>query len=214
MINTCRHTKFVHRIWWIHIQKHDNWASWTCEFTYVCWVCCEMVSPRNTMCISTRIMNYDTMTRYSSILYSIWLCCWNSVISKSMLNWVYFSLLLRQQIQTTHLYIPIRSADSHHYKIQVIFLHKKHTSDVCPVALTAVNSALVSAASQCWKKPSPWQQSTKPLVLMNWGYIYVLRCSIAGCPHLTPDVWPRNHQLPLTLSWQLGFGPNLGPNSS
>ena len=28
--NTCRHTKFVHRIWWIHV----NWASWTREFTY------------------------------------------------------------------------------------------------------------------------------------------------------------------------------------
>ena len=26
----CRHTKFVHRIRWIHV----NWASWTREFTY------------------------------------------------------------------------------------------------------------------------------------------------------------------------------------
>ena len=33
-INTCRYTKFVHRIWLIHVQKHVNWASWTREFTY------------------------------------------------------------------------------------------------------------------------------------------------------------------------------------
>ena len=29
-VNTCRHTKCVHRIRWIHV----NWASWTREFTY------------------------------------------------------------------------------------------------------------------------------------------------------------------------------------
>ena len=33
-VNTCQHTKFVHRIWWIQVQKHMNWASWTREFTY------------------------------------------------------------------------------------------------------------------------------------------------------------------------------------
>ena len=33
-VNTCRHTKFVHTIWWIHVRKHVNWASWTCEVTY------------------------------------------------------------------------------------------------------------------------------------------------------------------------------------
>ena len=44
MVSTCWHTKFVHRIRWIHLQKHVNWASWTREFTYrtwvvVCWRC-------------------------------------------------------------------------------------------------------------------------------------------------------------------------------
>jgi len=33
-VNTYRHTKFVHRIQWINVWKHVNWASWTCEFTY------------------------------------------------------------------------------------------------------------------------------------------------------------------------------------
>jgi hypothetical protein len=28
------YTKFVHRIQWIHVRKHVNWASWTREFTY------------------------------------------------------------------------------------------------------------------------------------------------------------------------------------
>ena len=28
-VNTCRHTKFFHRIQWIHVRKHVNWASWT-----------------------------------------------------------------------------------------------------------------------------------------------------------------------------------------
>ena len=35
MGNMCRHTKFVHRIRWIHV----NWASWTCEFTYTNRTC-------------------------------------------------------------------------------------------------------------------------------------------------------------------------------
>ena len=34
MVNTCRHTKFVHRIRLIHVRKHVNWACWTREFTY------------------------------------------------------------------------------------------------------------------------------------------------------------------------------------
>ena len=34
MVNKCWRTKFVHRIRWIHIRKHVNWASWTREFTY------------------------------------------------------------------------------------------------------------------------------------------------------------------------------------
>ena len=33
-INTCWHTKFVHRIRWIKIRKHVNWACRTWEFTY------------------------------------------------------------------------------------------------------------------------------------------------------------------------------------
>ena len=32
--NTCRHTKFFHRIRWIRVRKHVNWASWTHKFTY------------------------------------------------------------------------------------------------------------------------------------------------------------------------------------
>ena len=32
--HTCQHTKFFHRIWWINVRKHVNWASWTHEFTY------------------------------------------------------------------------------------------------------------------------------------------------------------------------------------
>ena len=32
-VDTCRHTKFVHIIRWIHVRKHMNWASWTHEFT-------------------------------------------------------------------------------------------------------------------------------------------------------------------------------------
>ena len=33
-VNTCRHTKFVYRIRWIHVRKYVNWASWTHELTY------------------------------------------------------------------------------------------------------------------------------------------------------------------------------------
>ena len=36
-VNTCQHAKFVHRIQWIHVRKHVNWASWTREFTYRTW---------------------------------------------------------------------------------------------------------------------------------------------------------------------------------
>ena len=33
-VNTCRHTRFVHRILWIHVRKHVNWTSCTREFSY------------------------------------------------------------------------------------------------------------------------------------------------------------------------------------
>ena len=67
-VNPCRHTKFVHRIRWIHIRKHVNWASWIHEFTYRT---CEITGR---CLLATEIHDCDFVEELFVSLFQISLC--------------------------------------------------------------------------------------------------------------------------------------------
>ena len=66
MVNTCWRTKCVHKIWWIHVRRHVNWASWTREFTYrTCEILGRCLLGWHTLC--------DTQKSHTHTFIMIWL---------------------------------------------------------------------------------------------------------------------------------------------